>query len=109
MRKRIPRASAAVFIIASSVGSSVRTTRASRSSMARASRCSGPLTTMSGRGSLGIRSSPFGLLAGDDDQVAGVEGEGRAVQAAEDVHAAPALGAEHRPQLVRRVQPDVAL
>src|SRR5215470_15809533 len=49
------------------------------------------------------------LLPGDQDEPARVEREGRAVEAAEKLHLAPALRPEHVEQLVRRVEPDLAL
>src|SRR5262247_1523334 len=76
----------------------------------------GPASTTSGR-SVAIEGSPspgiYGrrilLLPGDDDEPVGVEREGRAVEAAEELHLAPALRPQHVQELVSRVEPDLAL
>src|SRR2546427_11728328 len=94
--------------MASSVGSSVRTTRYSRSRIETASVWSGALTTTRGRESAGMGASPFRsvgrpLLAGGEDPARRVErgrgGGGRSVHG----HPPPALGAEHGRQPVGRV------
>src|SRR5262249_26063194 len=49
------------------------------------------------------------LLPGHQDEARGFQRERSAVEPAVELDAAPALGAEHRGQLVRRVEPDLAL
>src|SRR3989475_10273660 len=100
--------------MASSVGSSVRTTRYSRSRIETASVWSGALTTTRGRESAGMDASPFRsvgrpLLAGDEDQARRVERERRAVERSVHVHLTPALGTEHGAQLVGGVETDLGL
>src|SRR5205809_7140478 len=98
----------------SSVGSSVRITRHSRSRIETASSWSGALTTTRGRESAGMDASPFRsvgrpLLAGDEDQARRVERERRAVERSVYVHLTPALGTEHGAQLVGGVETDLRL
>src|SRR5436309_3247559 len=100
--------------MASSVGSSVRITRHSRSRIETASLWSGALTTTRGRESAGMDASPFRsvgrpLLAGDEDQARRVERERRAVERSVYVHLTPALGTEHGAQLVGGVETDLGL
>src|SRR3989338_6036217 len=113
MRNRIPCASAAARTRPASVSSSQTTTRAACSSSAWPSGWMGPASTTRGRGAVGIGAVSFrGVgrsLAGDEDDARGVEREGRAVEAAVELDAAPALGPEHRRELVGRVEPDLAL
>src|SRR2546427_11693934 len=85
--------------MASSVGSSVRTTRYSRSRIETASVWSGALTTTRGRESAGMGASPFRsvgrpLLAGGEGQARRGERERRAVGGSAHGPPAPALGAE---------------
>src|SRR4029077_18408911 len=49
------------------------------------------------------------LLPGHQNETRSVQRERRAVEPAVELDAAPALGAQHRRQLVRRVEPDLAL
>src|SRR2546429_4386629 len=98
----------------SSVGSSVRITRHSRSRIETGSSWSGALTTTRGRESAGMDASPFRsvgrpLLAGDEDQARRVERERRAVERSVHVHLTPALGTEHGAQLVGGVETDLGL
>src|SRR5262245_46430719 len=83
----------------------------------------GPASTTSGRSVVIGRISLLGssrcwrvsdsttsrLLPGDDDQALGVEREGRAVEAAEELDLAPPLRTQHVQELVRRVEPDLAV
>src|SRR5436309_7047395 len=113
MRNRIPCASTAAFASPASVSSSQTTTRASFSSSAWPSGLIGPASTTSGRESAAIERSPFsrvrGLFPGGEDEARGVEREGRSVEPAVELDPAPALGAQHRRQLVGRVEADLAL
>src|SRR5438094_921743 len=114
MRNSIPSASTAARMSPASVSSSETTTRASRSRSALPSGWIGPASTTSGRDTVAIEavSSPSRarvLFPGDEDQAGGIEREGRAVEPAVELHAAPALRPQHRRQLVGRVQPDLAL
>src|SRR5262245_62431970 len=76
----------------------------------------GPASTTSGR-SVAIEGSPYSriygrrilLLPGNDDEPGGVEREGGAVEAAEELDLAPALGPQHVQDLVSRVEPDLTL
>src|SRR6059036_2250181 len=122
-RKRIPCASAAILTRPASVSSSQTTTRASLSRNALPSGWIGPASTISGRGSVAIdadllSSSPrlgrrgrprILLLPRHQDEARSVQRERRAVEPAVELDAAPALGAQHRGQLVRRVKADLAL
>src|SRR5437016_3055916 len=87
--------------------------RASFSSSAWPSGLIGPASTTSGRESAAIERSPFsrvrGLFPGGEDEARGVEREGRSVEPAVELDPAPALGAQHRRQLVGRVEADLAL
>src|SRR5262245_6642317 len=49
------------------------------------------------------------LLPGHQDEARSVQRERGTVEPAVELDAAPALGAQHRRQLVRRVEPDLAL
>src|SRR5213593_1910714 len=113
MRNSIPSASTAARMSPASVSSSETTTRASRSRSALPSGWIGPASTTSGRDTVAIEavSSPSRarvLFPGDEDQACGIEREGRAVEPAVELHAAPALRPQHRRQLVGRVQPELA-
>src|SRR2546422_7392680 len=93
--------------MASSVGSSVRITRHSRSRIETASLWSGALTTTRGRESAGMDPSPFPSvgrppLAGGEDQARRVERERRAVGRSLHLHPTPALATEHGAQLLGR-------
>src|SRR5947208_12111206 len=74
----------------------------------------GPASTTSGR-SVAIERVSFVdrcrilLLPGDDDEPAGVQREGCAVETTEELDLAPALRPQHVEQLVGRVEPDLAL
>src|SRR2546427_5760277 len=123
IRNRIPCASAAILTRPASVSSSQTTTRASLSRNALPSGWIGPASTISGRGSVAIdadllSSSPrlgrrgrprILLLPRHQDEARSVQRERRAVEPAVELDAAPALGPQHRRQLVRRVEPDLAL
>src|SRR4029077_11764104 len=60
-------------------------------------------------GSCGVRGCWILLLPGYDDEPVGIEREGGAVETAEELDLAPALRPQHVEQLVRRVEPDLAL
>src|SRR5262245_25047626 len=123
MRNRIPCASAAIFTRPVSVSSSHTRTLASFSRSALPSGWMAPASTTSGRsvviGRISLLgssrcwrvsdSTTSGLLPGDDDQALGVEREGRAVEAAEELDLAPSLRTQHVQELVRRVEPDLAV
>src|SRR2546428_3851533 len=100
--------------MASSVGSSVRTTRYSRSRIETASVWSGALTTTRGRESAGMDAPPFRsvgrpLLAGDEDQARRVERERRARQRSLHRPPTPPPRAEHGAQLVGRGENELGL
>src|SRR5882724_5536533 len=111
-RKSSPSASAATFKKPASVSSSQTTTRASVSRFARPAGWMGPARTTRGR-SVAIGTDLLfwdsALLARHQHEPGRIEGKRRAVEAAEQVHVAPALGPQHRGQLVRRVEADVGL
>src|SRR5262245_30425260 len=54
-------------------------------------------------------STTSGSLARDDHQALGVKRERRAVEAAEELDLAPPLRTQHVQELVRRVEPDLAV
>src|SRR2546426_10498966 len=100
--------------MASSVGSSVRTTRYSRSRIETASVWSGALTTTRGRESAGMDASPFRsvgrpLLAGGEDPARRVARERRTVERSAHGHPTPALGAGHGAQLAGGGEADLGL
>src|SRR6058998_749464 len=110
-RNSNPSASAATFRNPASVSSSHTTTRASVSRLAWPAGWMGPARTTRGRsvaiegGLLWVR----GLLARHQHEPRRIERKRRAVEAAVEIHAAPALRPQHRGQLVRGIQPDVGL